>query len=411
MVMRKFKIVTLVLWCLLTAGLCGILAYGMSGYGFYAGYQSYEVYGGSPNLVFEKEIPLDGIDNILVQYDMNNNDIYLREGDADVLTIREYNELELKEDEISTVTVTDGRIEVRGKRRNGIEFQIRLGRSGFRSVIGYTEIILPASYKGQLSLMTASGDIKREAALVLEKDFEASTSSGDIMLTDVTAENISLKCSSGDIDADQLIGVTDIESTSGEITVRNFVGGTKLKSSSGDIESESITGNARLVTTSGEITVQHVDGDVSAESSSGDIGIHKGSGARTVMTTSGDIRLDGVDGVWEIQTSSGEVWIKAQEGSGSISTTSGDINLKLSRLAGSLNMDSSSGLVQIGIAADNAFDFRADTSSGDIETFFDDDLSFSKRGNSAHGTYGDSEDGSSVVVKTTSGDVWVSKLN
>ena len=257
MVMRKFKIVTLVLWCLLTAGLCGILAYGMSGYGFYAGYQSYEVYGGSPNLVFEKEIPLDGIDNILVQYDMNNNDIYLREGDADVLTIREYNELELKEDEISTVTVTDGRIEVRGKRRNGIEFQIRLGRSGFRSVIGYTEIILPASYKGQLSLMTASGDIKREAALVLEKDFEASTSSGDIMLTDVTAENISLKCSSGDIDADQLTGVTDIESTSGEITVRNFVGGTKLKSSSGDIESESITGNARLVTTSGEITVQH----------------------------------------------------------------------------------------------------------------------------------------------------------
>lgn len=117
-----------------------------------------------------------------------------------------------------------------------------------------------------------------------------------------------------------------------------------------------------------------------------------------------------MDGVWEIQTSSGEVWIKAQEGSGSISTTSGDINLKLSRLAGSLNMDSSSGMVQIGIAADNAFDFRADTSSGDIETFFDDDLSFSKKGNSAHGIYGDNEGGSSVVVRTTSGDVWVSQL-
>lgn len=277
MVMRKYKIVTLVLWCILTAGLCGVLVYGMSGHRFYAGYQSYEAYGGSPNLVFEKEIPLDGIDNILVQYDMNNNDIYLREGDADVLTIREYNELELKEDDISTVTVTDGRIEVRGKRRNGIEFQIKLGRSGFRSVIGYTEIILPASYKGQLSLMTASGDIKREAALVLEKDFEASTSSGDIMLTDVTAENILLKSSSGDIDADQLTGVTDIGSTSGEIAVRNLVGGTKLKSSSGDIESGSITGNAKLVTTSGEITVQHVDGDVSAESSSGAIGIDRKS--------------------------------------------------------------------------------------------------------------------------------------
>ena len=100
--MRKMKMVTLVLLCVLTAGLCGIFAYGMSGRGIYIGAQSYESYGADPKLVFEKEVPLDGIDTILVQYDMNNNDIYLYEGEKDVLTIREYNELDLKEGDLST---------------------------------------------------------------------------------------------------------------------------------------------------------------------------------------------------------------------------------------------------------------------------------------------------------------------
>ena len=432
--MRKMKMVTLVLLCVLTAGLCGIFAYGMSGRGIYIGDQSYESYGADPKLVFEKEIPLDGIDTILVQYDMNNNDIYLYEGEKDVLTIREYNELDLKEGDLSTVTVTDNKVEVRGKRRNGKEFQVKLGRFGFRSVIGYTEVILPASYKGQLSLLTASGDIKRETAVVLDRGFRAETSSGDIMLPEITAENVSLKCvsgdiqvtsvkagssdlagkisiatSSGDIDVDQLTGEMDIESTSGEITLKNLAGGTKIKSSSGGIESEVITGNTWLETTSGDVTVQRIDGDVRAESSSGNIRILAGGGARTVGTTSGEIRLEDTAGAWEARSSSGDVSIRAQEGSGSITTTSGDIDLELGKLTGSLDIDSSSGWAKIRISADNAFDFRADTSSGDIGTFFDDDLNFSRKGDSARGTYGDNKAGSSIVVRTTSGDVQVTE--
>ena len=269
--MRKMKMVTLVLLCVLTAGLCGIFAYGMSGRGIYIGDQSYESYGADPKLVFEKEVPLDGIDTILVQYDMNNN------GD------------------LSTVTVTDNKVEVRGKRRNGKEFQVKLGRFGFRSVIGYTEVILPASYKGQLSLLTASGDIKRETAVVLDRGFRAETSSGDIMIPEITAENVSLKCvsgdiqvtsvkagssdlagkisiatSSGDIDVDQLTGEMDIESTSGEITLKNLAGGTKIKSSSGGIESEVITGNTWLETTSGDVTVQRIEGADSRDDVGGD---------------------------------------------------------------------------------------------------------------------------------------------
>lgn len=434
--MRNVKIVTLVMLCILTAGLCGIFAYGMSGYGFYSGGSDNGAYEstGSLQLVMEEEVPLSGIDHISAQYDMNSNDIYISEGEGDVLTVREYSELDLKGDDLSTVKAAGGKIEIRGKRRNGKNLRVRIGMFGIRSAYGYTEIVLPASYRGQLSLSTASGDIRTEMDIALEKEFAAQTISGDVEIPNITAENISLKCSSGDIqiqslnaggsgsagkiaietisgdvDVEELTGEMDIGSTSGELAVKQLTGAAKISSSSGSVESDLISGSAQLGTTSGDITVQRIDGDVTAESSSGSVRILAGDGGRRVKTTSGDIRLEGTGGAWETHSSSGNVWIKAQEGSGRISTTSGDISLELQKLAGSLDIDSSSGWVKIGLPPDNSFDFEAATSSGDIETFFDDDLNFSKKGNSASGTYGNHSDGSSLSVKTTSGDIEVTK--
>ena len=100
---------------------------------------------------------------------------------------------------------------------------------------------------------------------------------------------------------------------------------------------------------------------------------------RTVRTTSGEIVLEQLTDVWEVKASSGAVTIKAQEGSGSICTTSGDIKVDLGRLTGNLTLESSSGLAEIKISDDNAFDFKAVTSSGDIDTFFDDELVFPKK--------------------------------
>lgn len=432
--MRKVKVAALVIMCVLAVGLCGILAYGLSGRVFSVrGYSSkaYESYG-SLQLVMEKEVPLDGIDNILVQYDMNSNDVYIYESEGDFLTIREYSELDLKEDALSTVTIKGNRLEVRGKKRNGRDFQVQVGVFGVRTAYGYTEIELPSSYKGQLAFATVSGDIKSQMDIVLEREFKASTSSGDVIIPNITAENVSLSSASGDIEADavhaeasgaagtvtiatvsgdievsQLTGEMDIGSTSGDITVKQLTGGTKIKSSSGSIESEIISGDTRLETISGDISAKRIDGAVTAESSSGSIKLREGSGERTVRTTSGDIQLEGIAGPWDVRSSSGEVWLRAQEGCGSISTTSGDVDLELEKLTGDLRIDSSSGVVKIRLNPDNAFDFEADTSSGDIQTFFDRDLNFSKKGNSANGTYGDNESGSRIEVKTISGDVQV----
>ncbi|MDE7323318.1 MAG: DUF4097 domain-containing protein [Lachnospiraceae bacterium] len=439
--MKKIKITALVLLCIVTAGLCGIFAYGMAGHDIYRiGYGSRlgdngfaDAYG-SPQLVLEKEVPLDGIDSISIQYNMNSNDIYLYESDNEYLTIKEYNELELADDMLSTVTVKGSSLDVKGKRRDGKRYQIQVGMFGMRTALGYTEIGLPPSYKGQLVLSTVSGDISSQMDIVLEKDFMASTSSGDVSAPLITAKNVTVKCtsgdvkvdtiqaetngsageihittSSGDIDGKQFAGDAHLKSTSGDIEVDQFVGNADIQSSSGYFEAEAISGEAQIATTSGNISVRRIDGTVKLRTASGDVEVYEGSGGRTAKTTSGDVTLNGVDGVWDIETSSGGVVLGATKGSGRVAATSGDIRLEIGDLTGNLDMRSSSGYVNIKMSPGNAFDFRAETSSGDIDTFFDDSLSFSKKGNNAHGTYGENSDGHDVIIRTTSGDIRITK--
>ena len=425
--MRKVKITMMVLLCILTAGLCGILVYGMTGHSIYMT----EYVNGSSKLVLEKEVSTDGVDRISITYDMNSNDIRIYEKEGSTLTVKEYSTLELAQQEISTVEVNGSHIEVTGKKRNRYN-HIQFGLVYNEQAGNYTEIGLPSSYKGELVLVTSSGDISSKMDIALEKTFKAATSSGDVYIPNITAQDVSLECSSGDVQvgkvstersssmggivikttsgeikADQLTGIVHIETSSGGISVRQVTGDADITTTSGGILSENIQGNAHMAASSGDVRIQRIDGDVTAGSSSGDIEIYDGSGMRTVRTTSGEIVLEHVAAVWEAESSSGDVTIKAQEGSGSIHTTSGDICLDLDKLTGNLTLESSSGLAKIRISQDNAFDFKADTSSGEIATFFDDKLDFSKKGNSAKGVYGSKDTGNRVVVRTTSGDVQV----
>lgn len=458
--MRKLKITALVLLCIVTVSLCGIFVYGMTGHDIYgiafcSGWDGNEGVGvhATPQLVLEKEVSLDGIDHISIQYNMNNNDIYLYESENDNLTIKEYNELELAQDMLSTVTVKGSSLDVKGKRRDGKRYQIRVGMFGIRTALGYTEIGLPSSYKGQIALSTVSGDISSQMDIVLEKDFMASTSSGDVCAPLITAKNVTVKCtsggvdvplitaegvtvectsgdvkvdtiqaetndsageihittSSGDIDGKQFAGDAHLETTSGDIEVDQFIGNADIQSSSGYFKAEAISGEAQIATVSGDVSVRRIDGIAKLRTSSGDVEVYEGSGGRTAKTTSGDVTLNGVDGVWDIETSSGGVVLGSTKGSGRVATTSGDIRLDIGNLSGNLDIQTSSGYANIKMSPDNAFDFRASTSSGNINTFFDDRLRFSKKGDDAHGTYGVNSDGHEVRIKTTSGDIRITK--
>lgn len=432
--MRKIKIATLVLLCIVTAGLCGIFAYGMTGHNIYRiGLGRGDAYrnDGSMHLVLDEEVSLDGIDNISIQYDMNSNDIYIYENAGNFLTVKEYNMLELAKDEVSTIRTADDSLEVIGKKRNShIGFQFfSVGPTG-----GYVEIGLPSAYTGMLSLASSSGDIKAQMDIILEKDFKAQTSSGDISIPNVKAAtasinsssgnvkietvstdsgqikgDLTIKTTSGDIYSGHLVGNIVLGSSSGDITVKQLTGETDIRSNSGFVKSETITGDTQITTISGDIAVQCIDGSAKVEASSGEVRIGAGSGERTVKTNSGDILLEDMNGVWNVEATSGTVWIKASKGNGEIETASGDITLEIGELTGDLNINSTSGFAKVKLSPDSSFDFSAKTSSGDIDTFFDEDLSFSKKGNSAQGTYGDGNIIQRIQIETTSGDVRVLK--
>lgn len=409
--MRNVKIGLIAVLCVITVGLCGILAYGMTGHHIYGNWfhASGDRNGTDARLVLEQEIPLDGIESISIRYDMNSNDIYIHEGETDSVIVKEYCYAELHENEISTVTTDKNRLEIKGKRRNHMGFSAPFA---FGYADGYAEVWIPASYQGALELKTASGDISIEQNIHLEGDFLASSVSGDMRMSDISAQNVTMASTSGflkiqDIQTDTI----HITTTSGDISLNKLMGETTIGSTSGNATVDAISGNAQFSSVSGDVDIRQADGNVRLSTTSGFVRILGGSGDRSASSISGDVTLEGVDGSLGVSTTSGEIRIKAQKGSGDIGTTSGDIRLELTELTGSLNINSTSGEVDIRMPDSNSFDFAADSTSGDIDTFFDDVLKFSKKGDSARGTYGANAQGYRIGIKTTSGDVHVRPMN
>lgn len=453
--MRNIKIGLIIILSILTVGLCGILLYGMTGGTAHnmfmnSEHQNYE----DMQMVLEKEVSLDGIDSISVLYGMNSNDIYIYESENDDVLVREYSSTELDDNEITTVRVKDGSLEVRGARRNNVDFGFRLFYFGNGGHFNrhYTEVYIPASYRGEFLLETSSGDIVSDMNIQSEKDFSVGSSSGDVHLLDVTAANVSattssgyvkiediatsasesggkinIKTSSGDVNLGELTGDTKIESSSGNLTVemiagdvqlkttsgdmnlKELAGETKLESSSGYLSVEIISGNATLKTSSGDVSIQHIDGDIQAVTSSGYVRILEGSGDRSISTNSGDVTVESAEGSFQVDSSSGDVQITVQKGDGSIGTTSGDVRLELKELNGALSINSSSGYVNLKLPAENEFEFEANTASGDIVTFFDDELQISSRKDHAQGVHGANTQGNRVEIRTSSGDVRIMK--
>lgn len=443
--MKSVKIGLIVALSVVTIGLCGIFAYGMAGGDIFRSNrrQSYH----NVQLVLEKEIPLDGIESISILYGMNSNDIYLYESEKDAIIVREYSSSELSEKELSTVKAGENCLEIKGARRNDGSFGFFWFDNSGSYNRHYTEVYLPTSYQGAFLLETSSGDILSELAVSSEKDVSVSSSSGDVEFPSVVAENVSFNTSSGyvkveyinagtkvsigtssgDVDVKELTGSTDIECSSGNVTVKTITGDAQLKTSSGDINIEeltgetkaecssgylsvgTLTGDAQFKTTSGDVEVQYADGNVHAATTSGYVRISEGSGDRRISTSSGGITAESTEGSFQADTQSGDVQITIQKGEGSIETTSGDVQLSLKELAGTLNINSSSGYVNVTISEENEFEFAAETTSGDIRTFFDNDLTFSSRENYAQGRHGGNERDNRIEIQTTSGDVRISK--
>ncbi|MBD5459504.1 MAG: DUF4097 domain-containing protein [Lachnospiraceae bacterium] len=343
--------------------------------------------GSNFSLAFEKEVAAEEIRGLRIDYSMNSNDILIYQGDGDSVLIREYMNFTPGENDISTVELGDGQLRIKGKRRNSFFFLF-----GAQSKDGYTEIYLPAGFMENLQdfqAQTVSGEVLSEIPFVNCGSFSVSSTSGDIFFPGAVAEKINVSTTSGDIRLTAVSGNIQISTVSGDIMVDRGLSAAAFSTTSGDIWVGEADGDIKAGTTSGGVMMGRIDGDVS------------------VNTTSGDIRAENMTGTFRLGSTSGEIVVEGEAVSGTASTVSGDIRIFTGELAGDLKLSTTSGSASIELPESASFALDFDSTSGECRTFFDEMLSFNKRGNKAQGKYGGGE--YAVTFSTTSGDLRITK--
>ena len=275
-------------------------------------------------------------------------------------------ELQLDSEDVSITASKDGGLHIRYLASDDAEYQTRTesGVSG-----GGDTLVFSRNGKLHGALFSFGFHYDDEAYAVqveLPADLSLSifTGSGDVTMTGVSADVLSIAASSGDIDLQncRIGGYCTVGTTSGELELEDLTLSDEahVESTSGDLELSHVVCEDTLAvtTTSGELDLEEltVSGDTSIDTTSGDVSLSSCilSGAALLTTTSGDISGSAVlSGDVTIQTQSGDISLNL---SGSPAHTlglsqsqSGALDIQGTDPSGSrvLNVTTASGDVQI----------------------------------------------------------------
>jgi lia operon protein LiaG len=136
-------------------------------------------------------------------------------------------------------------------------------------------VTLPESYKKDLTLNITSGDVSFNGDYTFGKAGIYETS-GDINAGSLTADTITLKTVSGEINVSKLDANYEIHSTSGEMKFGNLAGYGGISTISGDLSCyvSKLSGAFNVSAISGDMKIgidSNVSADISANTTSGDI--------------------------------------------------------------------------------------------------------------------------------------------
>lgn len=229
------------------------------------------------------------------------------------------------------------------------------------------------------SIITQSGHLKIKQQLVKNNIFNIgiNRNGGYVEIyvpsdvyNDLQQLNVSTtsgKVEGGSIEADKV----DIATVSGKIELSYLTGrDSKINSVSGKIVIGNMIGNLRANTVSGKMVIDSMDGNIECDSVSGKIGVGKATGEVKANTVSGKIEVD------------------------------------VKELGGDFDINTTSGSVYIDLPKESSFKFDADSMSGRISTYFDNQLSYNRSKRKANGTVGESPK-FEIQIETTSGKISV----
>lgn len=359
--MKTFKIVMIVIFSGLALCLCVMLG-------------RFLAMGGSPEtypnyiLVQEKTFASEEITALSALF-QNSSDVFFSESADNTVTVKEYANFTPDEKQLSAIEQRGTTLFIEGPKRSFLSFSLFVSSSPD----SYTEICLPENLLSSLRVQTVSGDIRSTVSFTDCDDLSVSTTSGDIFFPALEGESLTLSSTSGNI---------GLERVSGE----------KLN----------------ISTTSGDIQLERLEGNASLSGTSSNVAIGNASGSIDISTVSGDIRLDSLNAAFRFNTTSGEITVSDGTGWGRATTVSGDIRISLAELTDGLTLSTTSGDVSLALPEAFSYTLDFDSASGECNTFFDDVLSFSKKGNQVNGQYGNNA-GNKLNISTVSGDLNITK--
>lgn len=355
-------------------------------------------------LVQEKKFQAEDIQRLKIDYgkgSTGSTDVLFCQGTGEEVVVREYMNYEPKQSQLSAMGQSGGELTIKGSGQSWFSF-FSIGFKG-----AYVEIYLPADFAENmdaLTIKTVSGEISSEIGLDIRENLALSTTSGDMRLPEVQAGKIQASSTSGEIRFDSAAAKDlDISTTSGDITVKQARGSTKISSTSGEVRVSALEGPLRTSTTSGDITLGQVTGSITLSTTSGEIKLEEGLEDLDAESTSGDIRVGSLAGSFRMSTTSGELTVSRAGAFGTAHSVSGDIRIFLENLTGDLDISTTSGAVDLACPDTADFRFRFGTTSGECDTFFDEALSFDRKGRNAEGKLGAGTH--SVKISTVSGDL------
>jgi DUF4097 and DUF4098 domain-containing protein YvlB len=269
------------------------------------------------------------------------------------------------------------------------------------------DIYLPKAYSENLGIETSAARVDFDELNV--SGLKCVTSSGDVYGRSVKAENAELRTSSGRFELSiDCSGDLQLESNSGDFVLNHVIArGVTRTTSSGvttisDMECDSLKYNAD----SGDLKILSLKAvNTSIESSAGRIEVNGSSTEKALAkSNSGDI-------VWEgllskstgIVTSAGKVILKGSPGNLEHKSNSGDAVFDFDTFAGQVNIETSSGDVQIKLPQDSQFGLDYKSSSGNMTL---EDFEITVKGpvedNELSGNVGNGN--SMIKIRSTSGD-------
>ena len=237
---------------------------------------------------------------------------------------------------------------------DGDTLRVRYAKPGFR---------VSVNLEKKLTVSLPAGAVLKSA--------DISSTSGDLYVPALSADEIRLNSTSGDIDAGVTARILAASSTSGDVTV--------LQDSDADTVAMSSTSGSLSFGTDGSVKTFRGD------STSGGVSL-------AVSGTAGDVRM---------RSTSGNIYpnlVFAEKAE--ISSTSGSVTGSVITFK-DLKINTTSGSVQVRLGTDPGFTCKVSSASGDFTT----DLSFTKDGNTY--TFGDGS--AACSIGTSSGDIWVGK--